>query len=247
MIQASHVVILGAGASLAAFPNGDKNGRKLPLMNSLADALELSKIIPAKYNALLDNFEKLYSTIHCDEKETKLKLKIDDMVYQYFYEMEIPEAPTLYDYLVLSLRENDVIATFNWDPLLLQCMRRHAEIGHLPKVHFLHGNVAVGFCKNCNLSGYNYNLVCHRCSNTFVPMKLLYPIEKKDYSSDITIREEWNSLEYYLQHALYVTIFGYSAPDSDIDAKNLMLDSFVKNKSRQLGQLEFIDIKKKMT
>jgi hypothetical protein len=28
----SHVVILGAGASYAAFPDGDKNGRKLPLM-----------------------------------------------------------------------------------------------------------------------------------------------------------------------------------------------------------------------
>ena len=26
-----HVVILGAGASAAAFPNGDKNGNKLPL------------------------------------------------------------------------------------------------------------------------------------------------------------------------------------------------------------------------
>ena len=30
-----HVVILGAGASLAAFPDGDKNGRKLPLMNDI--------------------------------------------------------------------------------------------------------------------------------------------------------------------------------------------------------------------
>ncbi|MFW6223076.1 MAG: hypothetical protein ACOC3T_05645 [Bacteroidota bacterium] len=32
-----HVVILGAGASAAAFPQGDANGKKLPVMNDLAD------------------------------------------------------------------------------------------------------------------------------------------------------------------------------------------------------------------
>ena len=32
-----HLVILGAGASYAAFPNGDKNGRKLPLMNNIVE------------------------------------------------------------------------------------------------------------------------------------------------------------------------------------------------------------------
>ncbi|MHA1748548.1 MAG: hypothetical protein ACTSXN_02865 [Promethearchaeota archaeon] len=30
------------------------------------------------------------------------------------------ESPTIYDYLILSLRKKDVIATFNWDPLLVQ-------------------------------------------------------------------------------------------------------------------------------
>ena len=32
-----HVVILGAGASYAAFPNGDMHGRKLPLMNNFVE------------------------------------------------------------------------------------------------------------------------------------------------------------------------------------------------------------------
>ena len=31
-----HVVILGAGASKASFPDGDSNGYKLPLMNDFA-------------------------------------------------------------------------------------------------------------------------------------------------------------------------------------------------------------------
>ena len=40
-----HVVILGAGASLAAFPNGDKNGRQLPLMNNLVEVVGLRSLL----------------------------------------------------------------------------------------------------------------------------------------------------------------------------------------------------------
>ncbi len=36
-----HVVILGAGASLAAFPNGDANGISLPLMYNFIKKLGL--------------------------------------------------------------------------------------------------------------------------------------------------------------------------------------------------------------
>jgi hypothetical protein len=38
-MERAHVVILGAGASLAAFPDGDKYGIKLPLMNNLVETL----------------------------------------------------------------------------------------------------------------------------------------------------------------------------------------------------------------
>ena len=33
----SCVVLLGAGASLAAFPNGDRDGRRLPLMDHVIE------------------------------------------------------------------------------------------------------------------------------------------------------------------------------------------------------------------
>lgn len=33
MKKRPHVVILGAGASVAAIPNGDKNGKKISVMN----------------------------------------------------------------------------------------------------------------------------------------------------------------------------------------------------------------------
>lgn len=45
-----HVVVLGSGASRAAFLNGDAEGRKVPLMNELIDCLELGSI----FNKLSD-------------------------------------------------------------------------------------------------------------------------------------------------------------------------------------------------
>lgn len=39
-----HVVVLGAGASLAAFPNGDAQGRRLPLMRDLAELIGLAPV-----------------------------------------------------------------------------------------------------------------------------------------------------------------------------------------------------------
>lgn len=40
-----HVVLLGAGASCAAIPNGDKNGRKISGMNGFIEKLGLTDII----------------------------------------------------------------------------------------------------------------------------------------------------------------------------------------------------------
>ena len=40
-----HVVILGAGASCATIPNGDKNGRKISAMSGFIEKLGLDRII----------------------------------------------------------------------------------------------------------------------------------------------------------------------------------------------------------
>jgi len=40
-----HVVLLGAGASYAAFPDGDKNGRKLPLLKDFVEVIGLQGLI----------------------------------------------------------------------------------------------------------------------------------------------------------------------------------------------------------
>ena len=61
-----HVVILGAGASLAAFPKGDKNGTRLPLMNSIVEDLGLTKILQENHIEPIGNFELLYEAISND-------------------------------------------------------------------------------------------------------------------------------------------------------------------------------------
>lgn len=61
---------------------------------------------------------------------------------------ELPDSPTIYDFLVLSLTEKDLIVTFNWDPLLVQAICRvQRYTSNIPQVAFLHGNVAVVFVK----------------------------------------------------------------------------------------------------
>src|SRR5271167_2125724 len=59
-----HVVILGAGASLAAFPDGDRNGRKLPVMRNFVEVVGLASLLSANgINPPYDDFEGIYSDI----------------------------------------------------------------------------------------------------------------------------------------------------------------------------------------
>ena len=41
----AHTVILGAGATVATIPNGDKHGKKSSVMNGLIEKLQLSDIL----------------------------------------------------------------------------------------------------------------------------------------------------------------------------------------------------------
>jgi len=76
---------------------------------------------------------------------------LDSAVRKYFGALELPDEPTFYDYLVLSLRPKDAIITFNWDPLLIQAYKRWRHLGRvLPDLIFLHGNVDRAGLKNLN-------------------------------------------------------------------------------------------------
>jgi len=142
-----HVAILGAGASYAAFPKGDKNGRKLPLMNNFVETLGIEELISRTGLAFSStNFEDIYSEIHVRPELGDIREELENTVYDYFQKMELPDEPTIYDHLVLSLRNKDFIATFNWDPFLVQAIRRNGARFNLPRTLFLHGNVEVGYC-----------------------------------------------------------------------------------------------------
>ena len=242
-----HVVILGAGASKAAFPNGDRNGLKLPQMNDLVETIGLEETF-IKYGIPYKdiNFEEIYDELSDDEENKPIIEAIDGQVWNYFNRLKLPDNPTIYDYLVLSLRDKDLIATFNWDPFLYQACWRYNKQVKLPNVAYLHGNVSIGFCLTDRRKGL-IDRNCSVCNKPYTPSKLLYPIKKKDYSADPFINSEWDGLRQYLEDAYMLTIFGYSAPDSDVEAIELMKNAWGKWEDRNLEQVELIDIKDETT
>jgi hypothetical protein len=242
-VSRPHVVLLGAGASRAAFPDGDKNGLKLPLMCDLVDVLGLGRTLKrfgVSYAGR--NFEEVYSDLYKQPRYEECLAEIERQIREYFGAMELPDPPTLYDHLVLSLREKDVIATFNWDPFLFQACARNCHIAQPPRLMFLHGNVAVGYCDADRTKG-PIRGHCSICGTQFTPSDLLYPIEQKDYVSNPFIKSEWQGLQRALSHAYVFTIFGYSAPQSDIEAIELLKKGWGKPEARELEQVEIIDIK----
>jgi DNA invertase Pin-like site-specific DNA recombinase len=108
--RSPHVVILGAGASKASFPNGDANGNRLPLLADLPDCLDLCAALnSAGFSANVD-FESTCDEIATSGRHPSLKTEIESRARGYFESLILPETPTLYDYLLLSLRANDLIA-----------------------------------------------------------------------------------------------------------------------------------------
>lgn len=238
-----HVVILGAGASRAAFLNGDKNGVILPLMDDFVNVLGLADLV-SKTGISFENtnFEKVYDQLHQNDVHREIREELEKIIYDYFLRLEIFDTPTIYDHLLLSLREKDVVATFNWDPFLLQAYRRNAQKFKLPQLLFLHGNVGVGYCEKDKVSGINGNR-CSKCGRVFTPTKLLYPVAEKNYHLSGFISSQWEELSQYLKSAFMITIFGYGAPQSDVSAINLMKSAWGEVIQREMEQTEIIDIR----
>ncbi|MDP2277121.1 MAG: hypothetical protein Q8K51_02755 [Nitrospirota bacterium] len=243
--KSPHVVILGAGASRAAFPNGEASGKKIPLMNDIMDMIGLKDIIESEgINADYSNFEALYDDLVTKNANSEAVRMIEQKVYDYFSSMSLPPKPTLYDYLILSLRKKDIIASFNWDPFLAQAFRRNMHIVEPPRIVFLHGNVEIGVCIEHRRKGY-VSQRCEVCQKQLTKTKLLYPVKHKDYNSDPFILNEWEELRLQLNHAYMLTVFGYSAPNTDVEAKKLMLEVWKTNSTFELAEVDIIDKKKR--
>ena len=236
-----HVVILGAGASRSCCPEGDKSGLRLPLMEDFVETVGVECIIRKSGHDPADNFEQIYSRIH-EESNTVIIEELDRAVRSYFSRLNLPEQPTLYDYFVLGLRPKDLIVTFNWDPLLPQTYKRWRHLGSvLPQLAFLHGNVDVGVDREKTACGFMSDT--SRSGFTLQPTPLLYPIEQKNYNDDPFIVEQWCITKDHLAEAYYVTVYGYSAPTTDVEAKDLLLNAWRDNPTRELAQISIVDIR----
>lgn len=241
------VVILGAGASIAStYRNQEANGKRLPSMDNFIDIVGLKDLVEKiPRNLVATNFEELYSNLHNDNPNSYLIKEIEKRVITYFSDMQLPSEPTIYDYLVLSLRGKDLIATFNWDPFLYQAWIRNKKFtDDLPHLSFLHGNVAIGYSKEdkrCGPAG----MYMRRDGGYFEPTKLLYPVEQKNYNNDEFINIEWDRLKYWLDSdsTKLVTVFGYGAPKSDVEAVKLMNKAWGTGEKRNMEQFEIIDIR----
>lgn len=217
-----HLVLLGAGASRAALPAGDRNGRPVSLLAEVADELGLHALFPDDLRSVATtDFESAYSKLY--DRNRAAVLPIDDAVREFFQRLELPDQSTLYDVLLLSLRPKDAIFTFNWDPFLFQAWLRvgRAGVPELPKIHFLHGNVAIGYCPKDKVP-YPLAYPCAKCAGRVEPSTLMYPVEHKNYLDGAFIEGEWNVMRQYLEHALFFTVFGYSAPRTDLEAIDLL-------------------------
>ncbi|MDR3007446.1 MAG: hypothetical protein LBV59_05895 [Sphingobacterium sp.] len=242
-----HVVILGAGASIAStFRNGELNGKRLPSMDNFIEIVGLSDIVDHVPAHLRDNnFEKLYGNLHTADPQSEIIQEIERRIQNYFGDMRLPDIPTIYDYLVLSLRSKDLIATFNWDPFLYQAWVRIRDFTqNLPYLSFLHGNVAIGYSAEDKRSGpVGYQV--RRDGGIFEPTKLLYPVEQKNYTNDEFISIEWERIKFWLgkqKGTVRATVFGYGAPVSDVEAVSLLSDAWGTPEERAMEQFEIIDI-----
>ena len=236
------MLLLGAGASRAALPNGDRSGRILPLMRDLADVVGLRSTIEAAGIELADDFEAFYGDLVENAQHLELTNSLEGQIRRYFLGLALPDEATLYDMMVVSLRPKDLIATFNWDPFLIQAYTRNRMLKELPRLVFLHGNVAVGICTDHKRKG-RVGEPCGICRRPLEPTPLLYPVKQKNYTDSPFISAEWEEFRAYLRHAYMLTIVGYSAPESDIEARQIMAEVWNSNKTRSLAEISVIDIK----
>jgi len=250
-----HVVILGAGASAAATA-GDSCGFHIPTMDNFIKEAGFGYLFDGFHlHTKSNNLEAIYSELSerskVDKEAEAVKKKLETALSTYMKNLSLPIGiPTIYDFLVASLTSKDLIATFNWDPLLINALSRATLYGiktddELPQTAFLHGNAKNGYCDKCRIETIinQQGQRCRYCGEILAPSKLLYPTKDKNYKSDSHIKSQWTKLELYLKHAYQITIFGYSAPKSDTAAMKLIKNDYGKKDKHPIEQVNFIDLK----
>lgn len=240
------VVLLGAGASCAAFPSGDPSGRSLPLMTNLIDLVDLRPIIRTEAADLLtienQNFEAVYAALSERSDLRAVCSAVEQRVRDYFSAMYLPHQATIYDRLVLALRPEDSICTFNWDPFLFDAIERNRSVLPSPRVHYLHGCVRVAKCPtHPDQQQSARSDCCADCGSLLQKVPLLYPVTKKDYANNAFINSEWEAADDAFANGMVLSIFGYGAPTSDEGAKARLNNAWLARSPRKMEHIEIID------
>src|SRR5690606_36278664 len=154
-------------------------GRRIPLMKNIVEVVGLENDLRDTHTELHGDFESLYSRLYTDSPEADIIRRVERQIETYFGKLELPNYPTLYDLLLLSLRDKDVVFTFNWDPFLFDARKRLEGVAPLPAIYHLHGNLRMGMCIDCGDYG-ELGDHCSECGRPLTPSRLLFPLEKKN-------------------------------------------------------------------
>lgn len=231
-----HLVILGAGSTIATIPKGDKNGEfSYTLDNLLNDkcfASFVEKVQALDYQ--IDDVEALCNQLYKENRP--LYDEFESLVRKKYASLELPDGFTILDKLVLSLTPNDAIISFNWDDLVIQAYQRMSEYvpeEMLPILAFPHGNAQAVY------DNKHYTSKRIVTSTSLFDSPLNMPVDEIDYKSDVFINSQWHILDFFMRNAQMVTFFGYRGPDSDEQDLKHFDELFAKNEI--CDKIEIID------
>jgi hypothetical protein len=84
--------------------------------------------------------------------------------------------------------------------------------------------------------------VCSKCGKPFERSQLLYPVGEKDYARDSFIASQWERLKKDLAIGYGFTVFGYSGPKTDMEARRMMSEQWCSSPIYRQSEVEIIDI-----
>ena len=230
-----HLVILGAGSTIATIPNGDKNGEEsYTLANLLKDKTFTSFLEKVQGNFSTNDVEDLCKQLYKEDRP--LYYEFESLVRKKYARLELPEEFTILDRLVLSLTPNDAIVSFNWDDLVIQAYQRMSEYvpeEMLPILAFPHGNAQAVY------DNKHYTSKRIVTSTSWFDSPLNMPVDEIDYKSNIFIKSQWRVLDFFIRNAQMITFFGYRGPDSDEQDLKHLDELFAKNEI--CDKIEIID------
>ena len=88
----AHTVILGAGATIAAIPNGDRFGQESSVMHGLIKKLHLEDILSeVELKTTSDNLEDIYSELYSRSDCKEVLSILEQRLYDYFSSLQLPD------------------------------------------------------------------------------------------------------------------------------------------------------------